>query len=119
MDCCGQMVSRRNWLWSALVTSASRVSGCAAQRGTGSAATALEAIPTTAQLVLRDYISVDGADRAARETGTSVSLPVFIACRSGSSRTSSSQSTVSQEKSGGVTVRARADFFFGCAIASP
>src|SRR5215467_12707619 len=59
MDCCGQIVSRRNWLWSALVTSASVVSGCAGQRGTGSAATALEAIPATAQQVLRDYVSVD------------------------------------------------------------
>jgi len=38
---------------------ASVVSGCAAQRGTGSAATAPEAIPTKAQLVLRDYISVE------------------------------------------------------------
>jgi membrane dipeptidase len=59
MDCCGRMVSRRNWLWSTLLTSAaSLVAGCAAQRGDGGAAAASDP-SAAARAVLRDYISVD------------------------------------------------------------
>jgi len=53
MDCCGRMVSRRNWLWSPLVTSAaSLVAGCAAQRGDGGSAAAADAPAAAAQAVL-------------------------------------------------------------------
>lgn len=60
MDCCGGIVSRRNWLWSTLAASAaSLVAGCAGQRGNGSAAASPDASSAAAQAVLRDYISVD------------------------------------------------------------
>ena len=60
MDCCGGTVSRRNWLWGTIATSAaSLVAGCAAQRGDGSAAAAPDATASAVQAVLRDYISVD------------------------------------------------------------
>jgi membrane dipeptidase len=60
MDCCGAMVSRRNWLWGTIATSAaSLVAGCAGQRGDGGAAAAPDATASPVQAVLRDYISVD------------------------------------------------------------
>jgi membrane dipeptidase len=60
MDCCSRVVTRRNWLWSTLVTSAaSLVAGCAGQRGDGGAAAAADAPATAVQAVLKDYVSVD------------------------------------------------------------
>lgn len=60
MDCCARMVSRRNWLWSTLLTSAaSLVAGCAAQRADGGSAAASESSAAAARAVLRDHISVD------------------------------------------------------------
>src|SRR5258708_39103030 len=51
MDCCGRMVSRRDWLWRTLVTSAaSPVASFAAQRGAGAPA-AGGAPPPPAQAV--------------------------------------------------------------------
>src|SRR5919201_1613448 len=58
MDCCGGALSRRQWMWSSLLTSAGALLGGSA--GAASRATAESAGASAAALqVLRDHISVD------------------------------------------------------------
>jgi membrane dipeptidase len=60
MDCCSHAFTRRQWMWSTLVTSAaSMLAGCGGSRAaTTTAAPAAAALPAAAQF-LKDNISID------------------------------------------------------------
>ena len=57
MHCCGHALTRRGWMWSAMLSSVGSVfAGCAGTRADGVGASAE---PLTAAALLRDNISID------------------------------------------------------------
>lgn len=76
MDCCGHAVTRRQWMWRTLLTSAATViSGCAGTRGNSVTAAPVDASSAVAQAVLKDYVSVDVHSHAGTTGITSRSAP--------------------------------------------
>ena len=60
MDCCGHAVTRRQWMWGTMLTSAGTlIGGCAGARATAAAAAPATAPSPAARAVLRDHVSVD------------------------------------------------------------
>ena len=59
MHCCGDVWSRRDWMWSTLLTtSAAMFAGCAGTRSDGPTAASAEPYPAATR-VLREHVSID------------------------------------------------------------
>ena len=76
MDCCGHARTRRQWMWSTLLTSAgAMLSGCAGARGDATAVAPSDTPSPAARRLVRDSISIDVHSHAGATGVTSRNPP--------------------------------------------